>query len=101
MNRNVIFSAVTLLVAFGGWWWLRTTTPAMSSDSFQFVMATYRATQVKDIDRLEQISQQLESQKLSTGDCHCIEKIIKVARSGDWKLASKQAFALMKIQRRY
>lgn len=101
MNRNVTLSIFALLVAIGGgWWWLALTKPAMSSDSFQFVIATYQATQRQDIERLEQISQQLESQNTPTKQFAEIDKIIDVALGGDWNLASKQAFTLMKQQRR-
>jgi hypothetical protein len=101
MKRKLVISMAAILVLLGTtWWWLGPTPPAMSSDSFQFVMATYRATQRKSLDQLDQISQQLESRNISTEVVVDIDKVIRVARNGHWNLASEQAFMLMKQQRR-
>ncbi|MCP4097671.1 MAG: hypothetical protein GY748_15670 [Planctomycetaceae bacterium] len=99
----VLFSGM-LLVLVGGYLWANRGYGEVSPDTYQFSKALYSACLKKSDEHLDMVDKLLdESDDLSlpSNERIWIEKIIKLARSGDWKSAAKKAKRMMEDQVKY
>jgi hypothetical protein len=105
-RRSLIFVLLSgmLLVLVGGYLWVNRGYGEVSPDTYQFSKALYSACLKKSDEHLDMVDKLLnESDDLSLppNEQIWIEKIIKLARSGDWKSAAKKAKRMMEDQVKY
>jgi hypothetical protein len=85
-------------------WWpgCRQYPPVSSQESLGLMKLLYSACNTKDAARLAKVEQGVETAaaegKLSDGERKAFEKVIGMAKSGDWKTAENEAFKFAQDQ---
>ena len=103
-NFSVVIFSVLLLVLVAGYLSVTRGYGEVSPETYQFSKALYSACLKKSDEHLAKVEELLdESDDLSlpSNERIWIDKIIKLARSGDWKSAAKKAKRMMEDQLKY
>ncbi|MGI9496459.1 MAG: hypothetical protein ACR2NK_10425 [Mariniblastus sp.] len=103
-NFSVVLIPTMLLVLVAGYLWVNRGYGEVSPETYQFSKALYSACLKKSDEHLDMVDKLLgESDDLSlpSNERIWIEKIINLARSGDWESAAKKAKRMMEDQVKY
>jgi hypothetical protein len=101
MQFRLIAGFIVVLAFFllNGWG----TAPQISASNRKILEAVQTAVSAKKLEWLEavetQVTQKHAEGDVSDGEYHAIDAIITKARSGDWKGAQRDSFALSEAQR--
>ncbi len=94
-----LLAAGLVLWKFAGWW---TQPPAVEFDNLKYIQLLSTAVSSRKpelVDKVEQAIRQRHSGKeMSDGELREFERIIGVARGGDWEAADRAAFAFAEAQ---
>lgn len=99
----ILFSVMLLALA-GGYMWVNRGYGEVSPETYQFSKALYSACLKKSDEHLDMVDKLLDESddsSIPSNERIWIEKIIKLARSGNWDSAAKKAKRMMEDQVKY
>ena len=103
-NFSVVLIPTMLLVLVAGYLWVNRGYGEVSPETYQFSKALYSACLKKSDEHLDMVDKLLDESDdllLPSNERIWIEKIINLARSGDWESAAKKAKRMMEDQVKY